>query len=39
MKIEVFTGYVDCDYFTKQTGFLLRDLHEKLALLFGRIWS
>lgn len=36
MKIEVFTGYIYCDYFAKQTGFLFRDLNEKLVFLSGR---
>lgn len=37
MKIEVFTGYIYCDYSGKQTGFLFRDVNEKLVFLFGRI--
>ena len=36
-KIEVFTGYIYCDYSWKQAGFLFRDLNEKLVFLSGKI--
>lgn len=37
MKIEVFTGYIYCDYSWKKAGFLFRDLNEKLVFLSGKI--
>ena len=37
MKIEVFTGYIYCDYSGKQAGFLFRDVNEKLVFLSWRI--
>lgn len=37
MKIEVFMGYIYCDYSGKQAGFLFRNLNEKLVFLSGEI--